>query len=60
MAKVKEPHSEVAWAYSNLGLTIGVAWTKRKAIRCVTDMTGKTWRESKTYMEVWKCKVVPL
>lgn len=47
------------WAWSNCGRVMGVAFTRREAIREVEGHTGRPWKEARKYMEVWRANVTP-
>lgn len=48
------------WAWSNYGILQGVESTRSAAIVAVENHVGEPWSKAREYMEVWKCRVVPI
>lgn len=52
--------SDEQWAVSNMGRIHGTFRTRDRAIAYVEQQTGQKWSgRARTYMEIWKCRIVP-
>jgi hypothetical protein len=53
------PKVQIAWAYYNYTLLQGFSYSRRQAVMDVESLTGKTWKESRRYMQIRKVLVQP-
>lgn len=52
--------SEVNWALSNFGILIAVYRRRKYAVMSAENLTGQPWGICSEYMQIWKCRVVPV
>lgn len=53
----KEPKPQLAWGVYNMGRLMDIGHARRHAVQLAEQLTGKPWKECKTYMEVHKVRV---
>jgi hypothetical protein len=56
---MRTPKPSTSWGYYNFGHLIGIARTKRAAIKEVERHTMSPWAEARRYMQVLKVTVTP-